>query len=145
MCMKPTKEDIGRRVKQVRGTLTQQSFAELLGVTRQTVADVESGRSFPTVPFLVAIATKCNICLNWLLSGEQCSAGEAPDSLSACLPENDEDAAFAHILSGLWELYTSADSDMKGWLKVQLRRAIPELDDLETDTKKQHSASAESA
>ena len=64
------RREVGNRVRLVRGDRTQEEFAALIGVTRANLASVESGRSFPGPEFLVNIAHRCRVSLNWVLLGE---------------------------------------------------------------------------
>ena len=42
-----------------------------------------------------------------------------------------DEAAFLEMLDALWEVYRMGDADMRAWLRVQLRRAVPELTQLD--------------
>lgn len=46
------------------------------------------------------------------------------------------DPTFDHMISTIYDLWAAADEDMKGWIKIQLRRAIPD-DVIEEAQKKQ--------
>lgn len=45
-----------RRLRFERGEMTQQNLAERVGVTRQTIIALESGRYAPSLPLAVRIA-----------------------------------------------------------------------------------------
>ncbi len=63
---------INERVNQVRKQhgLTQQKFAEMLGISRTHIANVENRNDNPSVPVLKLIATKFGVNEQWLLTGE---------------------------------------------------------------------------
>lgn len=138
------KKEIGQRVRHIRGSRTQEDFAALVGVTRANLASVETGRSFPGLLFLVNLAHTCAVSLDWLLLGKSSAASEAEGQIILeVTPEDDEE--LAEMLALLWEMARGADDDTRAWMRVQLRRAFPELTSELADTKKQHSAAAESA
>ena len=65
-------EKIGERLKQIRKNknLTQTAFGEILGVTKQAVANVESCHSNPSMEFLYKLIEKFNVNANWLITGK---------------------------------------------------------------------------
>ena len=60
---------LGERLRLVRGTETQRSFAAALGVHENTVANAER-RDSATQDYLLRIAEVRNINLHWLLTGQ---------------------------------------------------------------------------
>jgi hypothetical protein len=93
------------------------------------LADIERGRSFPSIPFLVSLIEKCDVCLGWLLTGVE-SARRHGSAAAMASPSDEEEAAFFAILKTLWRLFQEGDNDTRGWVKVQLKRAIPEVEDM---------------
>lgn len=139
------RKEIGKRVRYIRGDRTQEDFAALIGVTRANLASVETGRSFPGPVFLVNLAHVCNISLDWLLLGKS-SAGARFGGQGVLLEVTpDDDEELAELLAQLWEFARDADEETRVWMRVQLKRAFPELATTAADTKKQHSAAFESA
>lgn len=61
-------EGFGERLKEVRGTRTQDEFARMLGMPRQQLTRYESGR-VPDPLVLVKIALTTGASLDWLLGG----------------------------------------------------------------------------
>lgn len=59
------------RIKKLRREmdLTQQEFAEKLGIKRNTIATYESGRNEPIDAVISLICTKFNVNENWLRHG----------------------------------------------------------------------------
>lgn len=57
------------RLAQVRGGRSQRSFARELGVFQQNVNRYESGTT-PHADFLITLAVRENISLDWLLMGK---------------------------------------------------------------------------
>ena len=65
----PEETTIGDRIKFVRGTLTQITFAEAIGTGRTTLQHWETNGGFPTGEFLLKIHKQFKVNLNWLLAG----------------------------------------------------------------------------
>jgi transcriptional regulator with XRE-family HTH domain len=62
------KRGIPRRLAEVRGSRSQRSFARELGVFQQNVNRYESGTT-PHADFLITLALRENVSLDWLLLG----------------------------------------------------------------------------
>jgi transcriptional regulator with XRE-family HTH domain len=62
------KRGIARRLAEVRGNRSQRSFARELGVFQQNVNRYENGTT-PHADFLITLALKEEISLDWLLLG----------------------------------------------------------------------------
>ena len=62
-------ERIGKRIKEIRveQEVSQQKFGELLSVSQDTVSLWEKGKSVPTTEFLIAIATKFDVSVDYIL------------------------------------------------------------------------------
>lgn len=50
--------------------LSQQELADIIGVSRGYIGDIERNRSEPSSNFLTLLASKLNISVDWLLTGE---------------------------------------------------------------------------
>jgi transcriptional regulator with XRE-family HTH domain len=60
---------IGKRLAKVRGDRSQRAFARELGVFQQNVNRYESGTT-PHADFLIRLALKEGVSLDWLLTGQ---------------------------------------------------------------------------
>lgn len=62
---------IGQRVKWIRKDkgLTQQAFADALGITANTVSKLEPGMRMPSLDLVADIAAYFKVNLNWLMMG----------------------------------------------------------------------------
>lgn len=61
---------IGRRIRQVRGfDLTQEDFAEELGISQSQLSKYERGLISPPAEVLVRIKEKFKVSVDWLLTG----------------------------------------------------------------------------
>ena len=63
------KKLIPARIEEVRGERSQRSFARELGVFQQNVNRYENGTT-PHADFLITLALKENLSLDWLLLGK---------------------------------------------------------------------------
>lgn len=63
--------NIGDRIKIIRkdSKLTQQRFAERIGIKQNTVAQYEMGRTVPLGPIINAICKEFNVLEDWLRYG----------------------------------------------------------------------------
>jgi transcriptional regulator with XRE-family HTH domain len=64
-----TKRKLAERIAQVRGDRSQRQFARDLGVFQQNVNRYESGTT-PHADFLITLAVREGISLDWLLMGK---------------------------------------------------------------------------
>ena len=60
----------GKRIRFIRGNLTQVEFADLMGAHRNTVSGWETGTLTPGCETLVNFMEILNVNLNWLFSGK---------------------------------------------------------------------------
>lgn len=60
-----------KRIRKVRGKLSQRAFAAKVGCARGYVSDVETGRINPSTDFLMKIAAACDASYEWLLTGKE--------------------------------------------------------------------------
>jgi transcriptional regulator with XRE-family HTH domain len=61
--------EIGQRIKQLRGALSQRDFAEKLGLSLMGYQNYESGRRIPPGPVLSKIAALSGVTVDWILTG----------------------------------------------------------------------------
>lgn len=64
------RENIGNRIKEIRGPMSQSEFAEAIGVDRKTVSNYESGKRIPDPEVIVTLYDKWGVQPLWLLSGK---------------------------------------------------------------------------
>ena len=67
--VKRIKKKLPERLAEVRGDRSQRQFARDLGVFQQNVNRYESGTT-PHTDFLITLALKENISIDWLLLGK---------------------------------------------------------------------------
>ena len=65
--------ELHERIRDVRKSLkpktSQSVFAEMLGTSRDTIANYEGGRVVPTDTFIQLLCTKFNVSDEWLRTG----------------------------------------------------------------------------
>jgi transcriptional regulator with XRE-family HTH domain len=64
------RQEIGKRIKKIRGTYTQYQFAEKIGKRQGDVTKYENGRALPEPDTLLKIVCIGKVSLDWLLTGE---------------------------------------------------------------------------
>jgi len=63
---------LGRRLRQLRGfDITQEEFAERLGVSQSQLSKYERGVAAPPADILLRIKERCQVSIDWLLTGEE--------------------------------------------------------------------------
>lgn len=86
---------MNERLKKLRKTLdlTQQEFADRLGIKRNTVAQYEIGRNEPIDAVIVSICREFNVSQKWLCDGigEMFAPDDVLDNLSAKYGLSDSD------------------------------------------------------
>ncbi len=65
--------NLGNKILKIRkdNKMSQEQFAEILNVTRQTVSNWENGNNYPDIETLIMISDKFNISLDILLKGDK--------------------------------------------------------------------------
>ena len=144
------RKQIGERLRIVRGSLTQEAFARTLGCSPTYIADVERGRTKPSLELLRAISEKYAISVDWILAGrvtDEQSVGQWQKTFPSRPPRSEDEKGFWGMLMALWRMYTATDQETRAWLRVQLKRAVPEIEEsaAEQHAKEQKAATREIA
>ncbi len=65
--------NLGNKILKIRkeNKMSQEQFAEILNVTRQTVSNWENGNNYPDIETLIKISDKFNVSLDILLKGDK--------------------------------------------------------------------------
>ena len=113
---KEVRQELNERIKKLRKTLdmTQQAFADKLGVKRNTVGQWECGVNPLTDQTVVSICREFNVNENWLRTGEgdmftEMSRDEQIEKFVGDLLHGEEDSFKRRLISGLAAL------DENGW------------------------------
>lgn len=104
------------RLKKLRKTLdlTQQAFADRIGMKQNTIAQYEMGRTIPSDAIIFSICREFNVNENWLRTGEgdmfmELSRDEQIEEFVGDLLQGEEDSFKRRLISGLAAL------DENGW------------------------------
>ncbi|TCL38218.1 transcriptional regulator with XRE-family HTH domain [Anaerospora hongkongensis] len=132
-------KEVGKRLKLVRGRLTQEAFASTLGVSASYVKKTELGGK-PSLKYLTNIAADYVVSLDWLLLGNVAiettnAAAIQPKSIlenSAAYqteakqqsPVTAEDSELAEMVKTLTDIMSSGDPNLRAWGKIQFRHAF---------------------
>lgn len=107
---------MNERLKKLRKTLdlTQQEFADRIGIKRNTMAQYEIGRNEPIDAVLLAICREFNVNESWLRTGEgemfiKMSRDEEITKFVGELMSQEDDSFKKRLISGLVAL------DENGW------------------------------
>ena len=72
-------QKLGERIRHVRGRMSQEAFAGLLGISKGALGGYERGENCPNADVILTICNKCKINVSWLMSGA--GAMHAPDNI----------------------------------------------------------------
>lgn len=104
------------RLKKLRKSLdlTQQAFADKIGMKQNTIAQYEMGRTIPSDAIIFSICREFNVNENWLRTGEgdmfmKMSRDEQIEEFIGDLLHGEEDSFKRRLISGLAAL------DENGW------------------------------
>lgn len=117
------------RIKYIRShlELTQQKFADRLGLKRQTIAAYEIGNIEPSDSTLLLICKEFNINEDWLRTGKGDMQNIATDDYTRILVDIDKnDAKARQAIMDYWNL---SESDKKLWWDFMERFIIKNGED----------------
>ncbi|MDM8214674.1 helix-turn-helix domain-containing protein [Desulfovibrio piger] len=63
-------DNMGDRIRKIRGRMTQKEFSERIGITQRAVINYEISGRTPRRKIIKAICEQFGICEHWLLTGE---------------------------------------------------------------------------
>ena len=65
-------KEIGSRIKDARKAvaITQQTVADMCGIPKSTVSEIENGLKRPHVKYLLLLVSEFNVNLNWIFTGK---------------------------------------------------------------------------
>lgn len=115
---------VGSRLRELRGELTQKELADLLGVNRSYVAQVETGAVKPSVDYLIKVSKHFGVSIDWILTGMGPNV-----SNTNILELEGYDPEFEAMVSYLRDTWKEGDQDLRGWIKIQFKRAYPDFEE----------------
>lgn len=125
-------EEIINRIKQIRKEtgLSQEKFAKTIGVSPGNVSSWESGKALPGAIALKLIHENLGYSVNWILTGKD-------EKVEKSKVEAVFDPDLKIMVDVLQNLMLSGDPDLRGWAKIQFKRAFGEQS-AAVEEKKQH-------
>lgn len=125
--------NIGKRLREVRGKLSQTAFGEPLGYKYGYVKDCEHGKK-PSLEYLFKVSNYYSVSLDWLIKGIE----------SIRSNESEADLELEEMYDVLKILMQDSDPNLRGWAIVQFRKSFAEyfpvedgkIDDLKNEEKK---------
>ena len=111
--------EVGKRLKEVRGTLSQAAFGEPLGYKYGYVKDCEHGKK-PSIEYLLKVSNCYEVSLDWLIKGI------VPIGSNNSKHEPIFDQDLKEMTDVLRRLLENDNSDMRGWTKVQFKKIFGE-------------------
>lgn len=65
------KREIGKRVKALRGTMTQAEFGKIFGKSQDAICAYEKGIVFPPIDVIVKMSQRFNVPVEWIITGKE--------------------------------------------------------------------------
>lgn len=127
---------MNERIKKIRkeNNLTQEKFAERLGLKRQTIATYETGRSEPMDNIIFSICREFNINEDWLRTGTGDMHKEPTEKTADIVSELIEgDTPFNDIIKEIMNTYIHLDSKSKEALQVFSKELLNNLREKKED------------
>ncbi|TYB34548.1 MAG: helix-turn-helix transcriptional regulator [Flexistipes sinusarabici] len=108
---------IGKRIKKLRKTMGKntKTFASFIGISQGSLSDIENDRTHPSCNTLISLSQKTDVCILWLLTGQNNNCICFKNSFSHI------DDEFSEILLEITEKYISCDDNQKEKIKEQLK------------------------
>ena len=124
------------RIKELRKILglTQQKFADRLGLKRQTIAAYEIGNIEPSESTLLLICKEFSVNKEWLITGKGETFDIPEDEVAAVVSDLlEEDNPFYDLIVGIMKTYKKLDDKSKDALKNLSKELLDNLGKREDD------------
>ena len=127
---------VAKRLKQARenAKLTVAAVEENTGLSKGNISSWENAKFFPSAWALVQLSELYGVTVDWILKGEATMQNLSPQTQKV---EAVFDPDLKMMIDVLKELMESGDPDLRGWAKIQFKRAFGELS-AAAEEKKQH-------
>jgi transcriptional regulator with XRE-family HTH domain len=128
-------ETVGSRIKflRVHFALSQDQLCKKIGIKNSSLSRIENGNTDPSMSTIIALMQYFNVSSDWILTGEGAITKELNEkgkTLSEDLNEQIpkiRDRKLRKYIRSLINLWTEGNSDIKGWIIIQLEKAFPEI------------------
>lgn len=118
------------RIKKIRkdADLTQEKFAERLGIKRNTVATYETGKSEPMDNIIVSICREFNVNKDWLLTGKGDIYNIPEDEVAAVVSDLlEESNPFYDIIISIMKSYKKLDDKSQAALNSLIQELMENM------------------
>lgn len=138
-------DTLGKRLNYLRGDDSQEEIAMKTGVSQSNLSKLELDKTLPRAEALIALSDYFKVTTDWLLLGRGPGPGEQSSPAgSADQQDNGNnkkieavfDPDLKLMIDTLKLLMESGDPDLRGWAKIQFKKAFGEQ--TATVEKKQH-------
>lgn len=119
--------DIIDRLKHLRShyKLTQAEFARAIGLSQGNVSDMERRKFHPSIDTVISVCRYFSVSADWILLGIGNAPGEQPNTqIMTQKVEAVFDPDLKEMINVLQTLMLSGDPDLRGWAKIQFKRAF---------------------
>jgi transcriptional regulator with XRE-family HTH domain len=110
-----SKKQLGKRVAEIRGKLKQKEFAEIIGVSRSYVGNIEQGITMPSLEVLMKICHQYHVSLDYIVYGTKSSQ-----------QTSESNSDLEEMIDVLTRLIKTNNPDLIGWTKVQFQKTFGE-------------------
>lgn len=119
---------MNNRIKEIRKKekLSQQRFADKLGIARGNIAAYEVGKNAPSDAVIALICTKFNVNEDWLRTG-QGDMYDIPLDDTAIAASNileNEDVPFYDTIKRIIQIYEKLDSDAQNVINKEIEEFL---------------------
>ncbi len=118
------------RIKKLRKNLnmTQAEFSSRIELSRNFIAQIETGAKFPSDRTISDICREFNVNKEWLLTGKGNMYDMPEDEIAAVVSELlEESNPFYDLIIGIMETYQGLDSKSQELLKNSAQRLLDNL------------------
>ena len=124
--MEQKNDTIGTRLKLARISkkLTIPQVSEKTGISKGNLSIIENDKTKPSADALTLLSDLYGVSVDWILKGE-IKLQEDGTSDIAPIYTIKEFKFFMKEIESIWE---TGDTETKGWIVVQLRKAFPEME-----------------
>ncbi len=118
---------MNERIKELRKKegLSQQKFADKLGIARGNIAAYEVGKNAPSDAVISLICSKFNVNKDWLLTGKGDMYDVPEDEVAAVVSDLlEEDNPFYDLIIDIIKVYQQLDSKSKDALQNLIKELL---------------------
>lgn len=112
---------VGERLKAKRKSLnlSQEQVSEQIGIKKSSLSRIENGETDPSMSTLIGLSQFFNVSADWILFGTDSGPSHQGPEIT--------DPEMHTFLIKIRNAWLKGDTAEQGWIKVQLRKAFPEI------------------